>query len=171
LVAAIPPNPKWPENYSCGIIKTNNSVVLTGRWFYDHPKRFDRYDFATPNGGWDIEINDYKNGKRYLIHRNKDFSASCKVVNFNGQFPVPNFGPYKYVGVTSMNSWPVDQWEYDTAVSKFVYYDQISSNDPVRLSRTVNDKFDSSNDYFEFDIGPQNPLMFNATYVAPGACQ
>jgi len=165
--------PVWPSQFSTGIdrIQQHPRKVQTGRWYYDQKQQADRFD--THHGETiEIEVNRYDLKTRYSIRYQAHQDPKCVASTISGVMPVYSFAGWTNGGTKLIRGVTCDMWSLTTAAATFTYYDRTDTNDPVQYLRHSNtDQEADQDDFYEFDRAPQDPSMFNITYLFPDGCK
>jgi len=163
-----PSNPVWPNSFSATIVHTRSDDPRPNlfRYFYDFTAAKDRLDGFSE---WEGEryfseiIYDHADSVEYRIHFQFPL-VLCFTHFINSTMPHPDFSKLTYIGKGLIDFLPVYHWFIEDrarGITFQVYDEQASTREIKRM-----DFFDTrarrseSWTFHEFDVSPQDPLLF-----------
>jgi hypothetical protein len=161
------PTPDFPTQFSSSLdlYRSSQRRYFVSRWYRDQKQQVERFD-TSGEQGWDIDIRRYDLGQRFTIFNDVD-GKTCYVSNLTSTLPTIDLSNYNYRGPAVINRIPT--YEYDAPNSNSIwtaYFQNQSNNEPVRL--VSGGPTGEVLTFFEFNEGPQDTSLFNASAVAPG---
>jgi len=185
VIAQNPSPPQWPNSFSATVLahrdrgddrNRDRDETFFFRWFYDFTQMKDRIDGVVE---WEGEhyfasiFFDYKAEIEYSIFYQEGLVA-CFQNAVNATMPRPTFANVTYRGKAMIAYETVYHWIDDDRDRRifFQVYDSTSSRREIRRIDFHDERRRRTESwtFYEFDIGRQDPLLFNIPAAILSIC-
>merc|ERR1711990_5167 len=169
-LAATPPHPHWPDQFSATLVTHEGENFNKGdfvRWFYSYPAKMERFDGPRFHEGeivWAEIIADHAAGVEWRLHyhHNPD-RLSCEKRNTTGPMNRPDFSKFEYMGQASVSFELAYHWRLHDFKDEILmdFFNRERDGEPARFDfRDLRRGRAEIFDFYEMDEGPQDHSMF-----------
>jgi len=178
VASQTPSRPVWPNSFSGTVVqkRSDDPRPFFFRYFYDFTAAKDRLDGLREWQGeiyWAEIIFDHKAATEYNVFFQGSL-VTCYTNKINSTVPRPDFSTLNYVGKAVIDFIPVYHWFVDDrerGVTFQVYDEQADTRHIKRLDLyDARRGFADSWTFHEFDVAPQDPLLFVLPPIIVDTC-